>query len=101
MRESTPIACSLDGNAARRRWAEWGTVMAARLFVDLQPERLTVGFTQSVYLSTRLGELVVAERQCCGFVDWELQDRRDELSLIVRGNPDGVLAIAESFGVLQ
>jgi hypothetical protein len=44
--------------------------------------------------------LVVAERQCCGFVDWELQDRRDELSLIVRGNPDGVLAIAESFGVL-
>jgi hypothetical protein len=97
--ESIPIACSLDGNAARRRWSEWSSVMAARLSVDLAPERLTVRFTPSVYLSTKLDELVAAERECCGFVDWELQNRGDELRLIVRGDPEGVSAMAESFGV--
>jgi hypothetical protein len=52
-----------------------------------------------VYLSTKLDELVAAERECCGFVDWELQNRGDELRLIVRGDPEGVSAMAESFGV--
>jgi hypothetical protein len=50
-------------------------------------------------LLTKLGELVAAERECCGFVDWELQNRGDELRLIVRGDPEGVSAMAESFGV--
>ena len=97
--ESVPIACSLDGNAARRRWAEWTSVMAARLTVDLKPQLLTVRFPASVGLSSKLGELVAAECECCGFVDWEVQDRGGELHLIVRGDPDGVLAMAESFGV--
>jgi len=73
--------------------------MAARLTVDLSPQLLTVRFPTSVELSTKLGELVAAESECCGFVDWELQDRGDELLLIVRGDPEGVLAMAESFGV--
>ncbi|MEX0667354.1 MAG: hypothetical protein WD313_03395 [Acidimicrobiia bacterium] len=99
MSESIPIACSLAGNAARRRWAEWNSVMAARLTVDLSPQLLTVRFPPSIDLSNKLSELVAAESECCGFVEWELQDRGDELRLVVRGDPEGVLAMAESFGV--
>ena len=73
--------------------------MAARLTVDLSPQLLTVRFPTSIGLSTKLRELVAAESECCGFVDWELQDRGDELRLIIRGDPEGVLAMAESFGV--
>lgn len=73
--------------------------MAARLTVDLSPQLLTVRFPPSVDLSTKLSELVAAESECCGFVEWELQDRGDELRLIVRGDPPGVLAMAGSFGV--
>ena len=86
--ESVPIACSLDGREARRPWAEWTSVMALRLTVDLSPHLLTVRFPTSVELSTKLRELVAAESECCGFVDWELQDRGDELRLIVCGDPE-------------
>ena len=72
--------------------------MAARLTVELTPQLLTVRFPPSVDLSTKLGELVAAESECCGFVNWALEDRSDELRLIVRGNVEGVLAMAESFG---
>lgn len=72
--------------------------MAARLSVDLSPHLLTMRFRTSIDLSTKLRELVADESECCGFVDWEPQDRGDELRPIVRGNPEGVLAIAESFG---
>ena len=97
--ESIPIACSLNGDEARRRWAEWISVMAARLTVDLLPQLLTVRFPPSVDLSIKLSELVAAESECCGFVDWELHDQGDQLHLIIRGDPHGVLAMAGSFGV--
>lgn len=46
-----------------------------------------------------LSELVAGERQCCGFVAWELEDLGDEVMLSVRGDTEGVTAMAESFGV--
>jgi hypothetical protein len=73
--------------------------MAARLSVDLSPQLLTVRFPPSVELSNKLAGLVAAESECCGFVDWDLEDRGGELRLIVRGDVEGVLAMAESFGV--
>ena len=97
--ERIPIACSLDGNAARLRWAKWNSVMSSRLAVDQSPQLLTVRFPNSFDLSAKLSELVAAESECCGFVDWELQDRGEEVHLVVRGDPEGVMAMAESFGL--
>ena len=96
---SVPIACSLDGNEARRRWHEWSDVIGHRLGVDRSPSRLTVRFPLSAALSTKLGELVAAESQCCGFVGWQLDEQSDGLGLTIFGDPAGVLAMAESFGV--
>lgn len=94
-----PIACSLDGGEARRRWHEWSDVLGHRLDVDRSSTRLTVRFAPDAGLSTKLGELVGAESQCCGFVDWQLDVQSDGLVLTISGNPAGVLAMAESFGV--
>ena len=73
--------------------------MGHRLGVDRSLTRLTVRFPPGAALSTKLGELVAAESQCCGFVDWQLDEQNDGLALTIFGDPAGVLAMAESFGV--
>ena len=94
-----PIACALDGNEARGRWHAWSDVLGHRLGVDHSPTRLSVRFPPDAALSTRLGELVAAERQCCGFVSWQLDEHSDGLELSIFGDAAGVLAMAQSFGV--
>lgn len=39
-------------------------------------------------------KLFAAEWQCCGFVAWEVEDLGDEVILTVRGDTDGVTAMA-------
>ena len=73
--------------------------MGHRLGVDRSLTRLTVRFPSGAALSIKLGELVAAETHCCGFVDWQLDEQNDELALTIIGDPAGVLAMAESFGV--
>ena len=96
---SVPIACSLDGHEARRRWNEWNVVMGGRLGAELTSHGLTVRFSTDRVGRERLVALVAAERQCCGFVECELEDQGDEMSLTVRGNKEGVMALAESFEI--
>lgn len=73
--------------------------MGHRLGVVRSPTRLTVRFPSGAGLLTKLGELVAAESQCCGFVDWQLHEQSDELELTIMGDSAGVVAMAESFGV--
>lgn len=99
MPDPLPIACSLDGDQARRLWQEWNALMDRRLSVDRSPRRLTVRFPSGDEVMAELGELVAAERQCCGFVAWELEEVGSEVVLTVRGDTEGIMAMAESFGV--
>jgi hypothetical protein len=46
-----------------------------------------------------LVDLVAAERICCGFVGWTLEDLGDEIVLTINGDTEGVEAMAESFGL--
>ena len=73
--------------------------MGQRIGVVRSTTRLTIRFPPGAALSTKLGELVAAEKECCGFVDWQLDEQSDELALTIFGDPAGVLAMAESFGV--
>ncbi|MCA1737000.1 MAG: hypothetical protein LC739_13150 [Actinobacteria bacterium] len=99
MSEGLPIACSLDGDAARRRWAEWKDLMSQRTGADWSSRSLAVRFQPDEDLAATLTPLVAAERECCGFVEWDLEDRGSELVLNIRGDPEGVSAMAESFGL--
>jgi hypothetical protein len=97
MTTSQPIACSLQGGEAQRRWTAWASVIEHRLQFDRSPQRLTVNFPDTDQLRNDLGNLVVAERECCGFVAWDLDDVDDQLLLTVSGSADGVTAISEAF----
>jgi hypothetical protein len=94
-----PIACSLDGDAARRRWEEWNTLLKGRRRVEHSSRNLTIAFPPDRFVWDKLVTLVAAERECCGFVDWELEDHGNEIILSLQGDKAGVMAMAESFGV--
>ena len=74
-------------------------MMDRRLSSQRTPQSLTVRFPSGNELTSELAGLVAAERQCCGFVAWQLEELGDELVLTVRGDNEGLLAMAESFGV--
>ena len=99
MSDSLLIACSLDGDTARRRWAAWKGLISRRESADRSPPDLTVTFQPGDYLADTLHVLLAAERRCCGFVDRELEDDGSHFVLTVRGNAKGVGAMAESFGL--
>ena len=92
-----PISCSLDAGVARGRWQDWQELAKRRRQVERSDRSLTLHFMADDATRTELTRLVVAERQCCGFVDWELEDVGDELVLTVSGDAIGVSAMAESF----
>ena len=99
MIERIPIACSLEGDQAKRRWQAWNALMEQRLGADRSAQHLTVRFTGDDEVRANLVDLVTAERECCNFVDWELEDRGQELTLTIRGDANGVAAMSEAFGV--
>jgi hypothetical protein len=98
MRRLLPIACTLVGEAANDRWVEWQGLLSGGS-AHKTDGQLTVAFPRSFVSADRLRALVAAERQCCGFVDWNLEERGTDLVITVRGEPDGLRAIAESFGL--
>ena len=73
--------------------------MALRSKATTSPERLTVHFPLDTDTSTRLSELVAAERECCGFVEWDLAVLGRETVLTVSGDREGVIAMAEALGI--
>ena len=94
-----PIACSLDRSEARERWQQWQSLARTVGKVERLVHGLTLHFTATDDTRSDLVRLVVAERQCCGFVDWQLEDLGEELVLTISGDPAGVEAMVESFGL--
>ena len=75
------------------------TLMSGRLGVEHSQQSLTIRFASNRSGWERLVALVDSERQCCGFVEWELKDLGEEISLTVRGDREGVTAMAASFQI--
>ncbi|HUP16086.1 MAG TPA: hypothetical protein VM848_08580 [Acidimicrobiia bacterium] len=92
-----PIACTLDAGEARERWQQWQSLARTVGKVDRVAHGLSLHFTAADDTRSELVRLVGAERQCCGFVDWQLEELGDELVLTISGDPDGVEAMVESF----
>lgn len=97
MDKRIPIACSLAGNEARRRWEDWSALRAGLSRVERSEHRFEIHFVADDATRTELTRLVDAERECCGFVDWEFEDLGHELKLVVSGDSFGVTAMAEAF----
>lgn len=97
-----PVACTLgaqDGSARMRRWK----ALADRV----RPEALLSGHVLEVrYRSApgvreELEALVAAERECCGFLAWEVAEEGDDPVLRVTADParpDDLAPIAALYG---
>jgi hypothetical protein len=96
-RRLLPIACSLEGGEARHRWLDWGALLADRVSAERSALELRVRFKDFEEVRSELNRLVAAERECCGFVDWDLDVEEGELILSVRGEESAVAAIGAAF----
>ncbi len=73
--------------------------MLRRVEVNRSRLHLRIRFSGDEVVRSELADLVAAERICCGFVGWTLEDRSDEIVLTINGDSEGVEAMAESFGI--
>jgi hypothetical protein len=94
-----PIACTLDAGEARERWQQWQSLASTVAKVERLAHGLDLHFIATDDSRSDLVRLVGAERRCCGFVDWQFEDLGDELVVTISGDPAGVEAMVESFGL--
>ena len=92
-----PIACTLTGASLAER-AEWLRRLGAAALIDgrRMGDRLDLVFRSEAADDVR--ELVRAERECCAFLDFDLDDAAGRVGLKITGPPeagpvlDGMLA---------
>jgi hypothetical protein len=73
---------------------DWGRLSAtAQLGRELTERTLTLRFLDLPGVREELRRLVAAERECCGFLGWELTPTADELHVRVAGAPDELKAV--------
>jgi hypothetical protein len=65
--------------------------------VERSDEHVAIRFGANDEVRAELARLVVAERECCAFVAWDLDERGDEIVLTLSGDPFGVAAMAQAF----
>ena len=91
-----PVACTLDAGAFGERVAHWRSLP----LVGAEPtaDGVRARFRREGDAEARLTKLVAAERECCGFADWQVVARADELVLEVRSDASGgAAAVRELF----
>ncbi|HWB67166.1 MAG TPA: hypothetical protein VG708_10105 [Mycobacteriales bacterium] len=89
-----PVACTLgpdDGAARLDRWKQlYDEYGAGR---DAEPDLVTLRFRDVADVATQLGELVVAERECCGFLDWRVDAEAGEVVVLIGGTEEALASL--------
>lgn len=87
-----PIACSLDVTSGRDRIAAWRELLASQAVARHRREcEIEVRFAPAA--AAELAELVAAERECCGFVDWQVEIDNDAAVLRISGTPQQLTSL--------
>jgi hypothetical protein len=99
MHQPAAISCSLNADELSERRAEWHALLQ-RLDV-VERIRFPGGFRMT-FQGPRddigaVGDLVAAERQCCGWAEWQLDPTAEGGVLTVSGRDDLVAPLARSF----
>jgi hypothetical protein len=98
-----PIACTLDASEAELRLTQWRRVGEhAKLAAHLAGHRLAVTYQPQVL--AQLQDLVQAERGCCSFLDWSLEESPEQVVLTIRSDENGepeLSRLADLFGALR
>ena len=90
IRNSDPIACSLAPNDLQTRLREWSDLRKAALIAERTEGNVnTTIWVRRGDVATQLRRLVDAERQCCSFLGFDLQEIEDEIRLATTFPPGG------------
>ena len=85
--ESLAATCTLSPDAGQERLAQWRAFHADyALEISRFPGVLSVTYARNDDSLARLRTLVAAERVCCSFLDWSIDDWTRHLVLTVRGD---------------
>jgi hypothetical protein len=93
-----PIACTLHANDTGERLARWRALSARGApSVEREADVLVVAYPAGQSVAEELEVLAAAERQCCSFAEWEVEQDTDRVILRISSHPDGLAAIAALF----
>lgn len=84
------IACSLDGSAHEERLAQWHELLAG---TPIEQVAQGVLVTLPVATAAVLSALIMAEQQCCPFLNFQLGFHGPELQLTITANEHAVAFI--------
>lgn len=90
----TPIACILKAGEFRKR-LDWIAKLNRAALLDARREGLRLILTYRPDHAERVGEMVRREQQCCAFLDFELTEERDNVTLIINA-PEGATDALDS-----
>jgi hypothetical protein len=87
---SAPIACTLEGPERAARGRDWEALRArARLGEHRTETTLTTVWRRDEGVQAEVERLVAAERECCGFLSFELTIGDDSVTLVT-AFPEGL-----------
>jgi hypothetical protein len=81
---SQPIACTLTG-ASRQKRIDWIARLARDALGTQERDDLTLRLRYAPDAVDRVRKMVQEEQVCCAFLEFELQERLDELLLMNNG----------------
>lgn len=96
--DELPLACTLVAADGAGRLARWRALSDARVGVQRMPDQLVVRYRPQPEVAHELEALVLAERECCSFADWQLTRDSEHLLLRIRSDTQGLAAIVGAFG---
>lgn len=92
------IACTLSTSALSSRRERWDRLIsAACLAREPTPHGLRLRFRADPEAVAELRALAAAERDCCAWADWSVEQDDGEIALLARSTGDGVAALHAMF----
>jgi MerR family transcriptional regulator, copper efflux regulator len=92
------IACTLSPTGLASRRERWERLIAAACVArEPTPDGVRLRFRAGPEAAAELRELAAAERDCCAWADWSVEQDAGETALLVRSTGDGVDALRAIF----
>ncbi len=96
--DPNPIACTLSTSALRQREEVWAALAATALRSKVTvPSGVRLEFVADHQVTHQLLDLVVAERECCGWASWDLSHTAEVTVVEVSADGPGIRAVQLMF----
>jgi hypothetical protein len=73
------VACTLEESELVERVEAWQQVVSHATGQEVEDDRVVTTYPQDARLLDRLRELIAAEAECCPFLEFSVDERRDSI----------------------